>query len=171
MRVLVAYASKMGGTAELAEWLGDALREEGFDVDVRDAEDVVGLVGYRAVVLGSALYVFRWHRNARRFVRRHRRELEERPLWLFSSGPLDDSATEGDVPPVRDVRRAMERIAVIDHATFGGRLPADASGFPARAMAKESAGDWRDPEQVREWAREIAAHLHAMEAWSSPALR
>lgn len=32
MRVLVAYASKHGGTLGLAEWLTDALRESGLEV-------------------------------------------------------------------------------------------------------------------------------------------
>src|SRR5664280_1306880 len=36
-------------------------------------------------------------------------------------------------------------------------LGPDAKGFPASAMAKNRAGDWRDPAQVRAWVRSIAA--------------
>ena len=39
----------------------------------------------------------------------------------------------------------MERVGALGHATFGGRLPADARDFPASAMAKKHAGDWRNP--------------------------
>jgi menaquinone-dependent protoporphyrinogen oxidase len=47
--------------------------------------------------------------------------------------------------------------------TFGGRLPADAKGFPASAMAKTHAGDWRDPERIRGWAAEVAMELVSLD--------
>jgi len=43
--------------------------------------------------------------------------------------------------------------------TFGGRLPKAAKGFPASAMAKKQAGDWRNPQHIRGWARYIAREL------------
>lgn len=159
MRVLVVYGTKMGGTKGLAETVADTLRDESFDVVVAPAAEVDDVTGYDAVVVGGALYALRWHRDARRFVRRHRRALSQVPVWLFSSGPLDDSATEDDIPPVRSVRAAMDRVGARGHVTFGGRMPADATGFPAGAMARDNAGDWRDPEQVGAWARGIAASL------------
>ena len=55
----------------------------------------------------------------------------------------------------------MERTGARGHITFGGRLSPDASGFPASAMAKKHAGDWRDRAQVRQWARTVASQLSA----------
>jgi menaquinone-dependent protoporphyrinogen oxidase len=141
--------------------VGDELEKNGFDVDVIDARQVAGVEPYDAVVVGGALYAARWHRAARRVVRRHRRALSQRPVWLFSSGPLDDSAAAQELPPVRHARRAMERIGARGHMTFGGRLRADAKGFPASAMAREQAGDWRDSDHVAHWVKEIAEDLHA----------
>ncbi|GAA3775834.1 hypothetical protein GCM10022206_13160 [Streptomyces chiangmaiensis] len=63
------------------------------------AGSVGSVAPYDAVVAGGALYAGRCHGDARRFVRRHGRALAERPLWLFSSGPLDASASERDIPP------------------------------------------------------------------------
>lgn len=37
-------------------------------------------------------------------------------------------------------------------------------GFPASAMAKKRAGDWRDPVQVEKWAHDVAAELRAAQA-------
>lgn len=159
MRVLVTHGSKMGGTEGLAEMVGDELEEQGFEVDVRPAREVDDVEPYGAVIVGGALYSFRWHKDARRFVKRHRAALKNRPVWLFSSGPLDDSALSSDIPPVRSARRAMERVGARGHITFGGAMPADAKGFPASAMAKENAGDWRDPARVRDWARSVAEDL------------
>ena len=159
MTVLVAYASKRGGTAGLAEMVVDGLREEGFSVEILPVGAVENPEQYEAVVVGGALYSLRWHRDARRFVKRHVPALRGRPTYLFSSGPLDDSASGREIPPVKGVADLMARIGARGHATFGGRLLSDAKGFPASAMAKKNAGDWRDREQVRAWAHRIASEL------------
>ena len=161
MTILVTYGSKRGGTEGLAKLVAIGLQEEGFTVDLRPARQVSRVDGYEAVVVGGALYAFRWHRDAKRVVRRHVGELRKRPTFFFSSGPLDDSATKSDIPPVKGVQALMDRVGAKGHATFGGRLSPDARGFPASAMAKKSAGDWRDAGQVREWARVIASELRA----------
>jgi len=159
MRVLVTTGSTRGGTEGLGEMVAQDLRDEGFDVDFLPPRQVRRLDGYDAVIVGGALYAFRWHRAARSFVRRHADELRARPVYLFSSGPLDDSAIHKDIPPVKGVKTAMQQIGARGHVTFGGRLAADARGFPASAMAKKHSGDWRDPGQVRDWAHTVAGEL------------
>lgn len=164
MRVLIVHGSKMGGTAGLAETLADALRSAGFHVDVCPAAGMSDVGGYDAVVVGGALYASRWHRHARRFVRRNREDLARVPVWMFSSGPLDDAATQQDLAPVRHVRTAMDLVGARGHVTFGGRMPSDAKGFPASAMARNNPGDWRDPAHVARWAAEIAVALRGVTA-------
>ncbi|MFA1547724.1 flavodoxin domain-containing protein [Actinomadura chokoriensis] len=159
MRVLVAYASDRGGTAEIAEWVGTTLRRMGVEAEVRRAGEVTALDGYDAVVVGGALYAGRWHGEARRFVRRHAGALERVPVWLFSSGPLDRSAGEREIEPVRGVAKLARRVGARGHATFGGRLTADAEGFLASRIARQSAGDYRDRDRVAEWAAGIAREL------------
>ncbi|MFI6645435.1 flavodoxin domain-containing protein [Streptomyces sp. NPDC050504] len=160
-RVLVAYGSKNGSTAEIAQAVAEVLRKEGVTAQTRPAGLVTGdLTEYSAVIVGGALYAGRWHRDARRFVRRHRRALSRLPLWLFSSGPLDASAAERDLPPVPGVRRVEVRLDVRGHATFGGRLEQGAKGFVARMILKSGkGGDFRDFEQVAVWAQRIAREL------------
>jgi hypothetical protein len=67
------------------------------------------------------------------------------------------------------VAALMARIGARDHALFGGRLARDAQGFPASAMAKTHAGDWRDFEQIREWARVVAHAIANTSAVEMPA--
>jgi menaquinone-dependent protoporphyrinogen oxidase len=160
MSVLVTCGSTRQGTEGLAEMVAEGLREEGFVVEVRPPREVDEVSSYEAVVVGGALYALRWHREARRFVKRHAAELRDRPTYLFSSGPLDDSADDGHIGPVKGVSKLMERIGARGHMTFGGRLSPDAKGFPASAMAKKSAGDWRSADQVRAWTRTIASELN-----------
>lgn len=161
MRVLVTYGSKRGGTAGLAEMLGAALSDQGLQVDVRHPAEVERVEEYDAVLVGGALYMGRWHRDAYRFVKRHAEALQARRVWLFSSGPLDDSAAHTELPQVPQVERLMNWIGARGHRTFGGRLLPDAQGFIASKMAKEHSGDWRDPGLVRAWAVEIADQLHS----------
>lgn len=159
MKVLVTYGSKRQGTEGLADLLAASLRGHGIDTDLVSAPNVASVAGYDAVVVGGALYAMRWHRAARRFVKRFTPELRERKVLFFSSGPLDDSATTEEIPPTSQVRRLMHRVGAREHRTFGGRLLPDAQGFPASAMAKDHAGDWRDVAAIRQWGDHIAAVL------------
>ncbi|MFI0724132.1 flavodoxin domain-containing protein [Streptomyces sp. NPDC021224] len=160
--VLVAYASRNGGTAEIAGWIGAALAAEGVEAVVRPAAAVRDLPPVRAVVLGSGLYGGRWLREATRFARRHRTALASLPVWLFSSGPLDAPAARSRLPPTTAVRHLADRVDAAGHATFGGRLVPGARGPVARMiLARGQGGDFRDPERISAWARDIAAQVHA----------
>ena len=87
-------------------------------------------------------------------------KLRTTQVWLFSSGPLGETAeAAGDLEPVRQVVHLMAAVGARGHATFGGRLAPDAKGFLAGAMAKKMSGDWRDQEQVRAWVDEITAEV------------
>ncbi len=163
MRILVTFGSSRGGTEGLAQMVGDGLREAGATVDVLPPLQVKHVDTYDAVVVGGALYAFRWHRDARHFVKRHSRELRERPTFFFSSGPLDTSARERVIPPVKGVEALMAEVGARGHQTFGGRLTPDARGFIAGKMAVKHSGDWRDPEHVREWAQTVTAAIREPE--------
>ena len=169
MRVLVTFGSKRGGTEELASWLATALMGEGFVVDVVAPGQVGDLDQYDAVVIGGALCAGRWHKDARRFVRRRARQLATKPTYFFSSGPLDDSAGAKEIPPVGMVHKLMARVGARGHATFGGRLMVETDGPLARAMAKKMSGDWRNLDQVDRWAAHIAADLRTAEETHQPA--
>lgn len=157
MKVLVAYGSKRGGTRGIAETIAKALTEQGDDVHVRDARQVGSLDGYEMVIVGGALYANRWHKSARRLVKRNAAALKRVPVWLFSSGPLDDSARTGWIPAVGQVSELIDLVDARGHETFGGRLSPDAKGFPANAMARDRAGDWHDSDQIAAWARQMHA--------------
>ena len=92
--ILVAYATKYGSTQEVAETIAAALREGGQTVDCQPAKEVRSLDGYGAVVLGAPLYMFRWHKDAKNFLSRHRQALTARPVAVFAMGPLKDEAKD-----------------------------------------------------------------------------
>jgi menaquinone-dependent protoporphyrinogen oxidase len=163
MRILVAHASRMGGTAEIAERIGTRLREAGFEVDVYACADVPEPTEYDAVIVGSALYTRHWERAARAYLEAWTDQLAERPTWLFHSGPCGEGAQDQPVTANRTIRRLARRIGASPPMTFGGRLdPTRATTRLQRWMTNGSeAGDWRDWDRVDAWAAGIADQLTA----------
>lgn len=163
-KALVAYASKHGSTAELAEAVARGLRARGLDVDVEEAQRVRSVDAYRTVVVGSAVYMGRWRPAGRRFLRRHRKALADRQLWLFSSGPVGEQPVDhGDPKAERWLRppgivKLGAELGASDHAVFGGSIAED-GGFMRRQMAKgtpEEKRDLRDWDEVDRWAETVA---------------
>jgi len=161
-RVLVAYASKRGATAEIAEAIAAEIAAAGLDVECASAETVKAIDAYDAVVLGSATYMRRWRPEARRFLHRHRDALARRSLWVFSSGPVGEAEPDPKwTEPARTIAE-VERLGAREHVVFGGRVPAEPHGFIERAMVRDTppeVADRRDWDEIRAWARAIAQAL------------
>jgi menaquinone-dependent protoporphyrinogen oxidase len=157
-RVLVAFATKLGSTREIADVIGAELHDAGHETDVLPVSEVRQLDGYEAVVLGSALYAAHWQRDANRFVHRHGDALRDLRVWAFSSGPLDASLAAQDLPMTANAAEITDGLQILGHRTFGGRLAADAPIDP-QVLATHPIGDFRDWDRIRGWAREIALAL------------
>lgn len=176
-RVLVAYASRHGSTAEIAEAIGRTLRQAGLEVDVRRASQVRDIRGYGTIVVGSAAYLFRWMKEATGFVRRNRAVLAERRVWLFSSGPLGSDATDAEgrdlraVTEPREIAEFRDAIRPRDHRVFFGALAPGWKpiGITERMVALMPAGrsslpvgDFRDWNDIEAWASDIARQTLAV---------
>ena len=81
-RILVAYSTNAGSTAEVAEAVRKNLEGPQVEVQILPIEQVRDLDGYAGVVLGGPMIVG-WHRRAARFFRARRRELARVPVALF----------------------------------------------------------------------------------------
>lgn len=163
MNVLVAYASKRGSTAEIAETVAATLRREGLGVCLEPAGDVQGLERFDAVVLGSAVYMKRWRGDARHFLKKHRKALRQMPFWVFSSGPVGDPARNDQAwmePP--KLAEKVETLGGRDHVVFGGCVPAEPRGMTEREMVNgipKEFRDRRDWDEIRAWAKQVASDL------------
>jgi menaquinone-dependent protoporphyrinogen oxidase len=166
MTVLVAYASKRGSTAEIAETVAATLRREGLKVCLEPVEQVKSLEPYEAVVLGSAVYMKRWRGDAKDFLKKHRKALRQMPFWVFSSGPVGDPAKDDSAwmePPA--IVEKVEEMGGRGHEIFGGRLPADPRGTMERAMVAGVPKEYRDRRDwaaIRAWAIRVASELVAV---------
>jgi menaquinone-dependent protoporphyrinogen oxidase len=83
-KILIAYATQAGSTAEIAEEIGDVLIAKGIAVDVLPVREVRNLSPYRAVIVGSAVRVGKWQPEAVKFVARHQTRLAEIPTAFFT---------------------------------------------------------------------------------------
>ena len=165
IQVLVAYASKRGATAEIAEKIGQVLRQQGLRADVLPADRVSDLTPYQAVVLGSAVYMFQWRKAAVTFLRANERALAERPVWLFSSGPTGEGdpveLTKGWRLPTAQ-QPIADRIRPRDTAVFHGVLDMKKLNLAEKVIIKgikAPIGDFRDWNAINAWASAISGAL------------
>ena len=162
VRVLVSVASRHGGTEEIGEAIAAALTEEDIESEVQPPERVATLDGFDAVIVGSGVYAGHWLEAGKRFIERHKAELRQRPVWLFSSGPLGDPLAP--IAEAVDVAPLVETIAARGHRVFAGKLAREELGFGERALVKmvrAPYGDYRNWPEIAAWAHEIAASLKA----------
>ena len=178
MKVLVAYASKYGSTKGIAEFVGEKLRARGLQADVKEVTSAGEAGGYDAYVVGSAVFMFHWMKEAKQFLSKNQGTLSSRPVWLFSSGPVGTSRTDAkghdlldvSVSGPKEIDELRRLVNMRDHRIFFGALDGTkltgATGFMYRMArrseeARESMpeGDFRDWKEIEGWADSIAGSL------------
>jgi menaquinone-dependent protoporphyrinogen oxidase len=181
--VLVVYASRHGATRGIPQRIGDVLRSAELEVEVAPADHAAGVGTADAIVVGSAIYMGSWLKDAVDFIKRNEVRLAELPLWLFSSGPLPGYSMDEDpsVDPITDAlgpeegpgsggRKKITEICAAtypkDHRVFLGAFdPNDPPKVTSERLVRMlpavkkalPAGDFRDWDDIEAWAHEIAA--------------
>jgi menaquinone-dependent protoporphyrinogen oxidase len=163
-KVLVAYASRTGSTAGVAEAIGKALIESGAQVEVRPMKDVKDLAPYRAVVAGSAIHGGKWLPEAMQFMRTHRAALAQKPFAAFlvcmtlaiANGKYREHVADF-LQPVRALVRPVSE-GLFAGALDISRIPSFGDRLKFRlsvAFGVWSEGDHRDWNAIRAWAESI----------------
>ena len=163
---LVGYATRSGSTQEVAETIVATLREGGLTVVCQPLKEVQTLDGYGAVVLGAPLYMFRWHKDAKRFLSRHRQGLQVQPVAIFALGPLHDEPQKW-----QDSRGHLDKellkfpwLAPVAVGIFGGKFDPTKLSFPYNlipALKRMAASDIRDWTAIRAWVHGLAEQAQA----------
>lgn len=156
MTVLVAYATRHGSTREVAEEIAATLKVLGANVELWAARDVRGHAGFARgqpgswslIVLGAPLYSGRWHSEAHRFLRRHRKDLAGVPVAVFGMGPrrADRQAWQRSQDQLDRAVAKHKWLTPIAVEIFGGVDP----------PGKQPKRDLRDWAQIEAWAASIA---------------
>jgi menaquinone-dependent protoporphyrinogen oxidase len=171
--ILVTYASKYGSTKEIAEKIGEVLCQAGLQVDVFPVDGTLDITLYKAVILGSAVYIGKWQNEAVDFLKANEKILAKQPVWIFSSGPTGDGdpveLVEGQRLPAA-LQPVADRIHPRDIAVFHGFINPDKINFienwSIKSLVKKPFGDFRDWAAITAWAASIAATLGESE-WVS----
>lgn len=160
MHVLIAVASKHGATYGMGAEIARVLHEAGLRAELARIGDPDGLDDYDAVVIGSAVYMGHWLPEAVAFIERHVVELANKPVWLFSSGPV------GDPPKGSLDQGQLDRLLVDSgargHEMFAGCIdPGDLTlkEKVVTSVVRAPSGDYRDWGAIEAWAKGIAAAL------------
>jgi menaquinone-dependent protoporphyrinogen oxidase len=153
--LLVAYATKHESTEEVARAVANRLQVLGHRAELRPAAEVDTVSGYDGVVLGGALYAGRWHRDARRFLSRHRDALAALPLAVFAMGPLtlEEGAVAGSRKQLDRALAKEPRLEPVAVAVFGGVIDREKLRFPFNHMEDADARDW---DGIRYWTDDVA---------------
>ena len=159
---LVAYATVHGSTKEVAEEIAKTLRASGAQADVQALKDVRSLADYDAVVMGAPLYMFRWHKDARRFLSRHSEALNDMPVAVFALGPFNNDEKEftGAREQLDKALAKFPWLAPAAIAIFGGKFDPAHLRFPYNlipAMKQMPVTDIRDWDAIRAWAGGLPA--------------
>ena len=168
--ILVTYASKYGATKEIAQKIGEVLRQASLQVDVLPVGGVRDLYRYEAVILGSAVYVGKWPKEAVQFLHANAQTLTNKAVWVFSSGPTG----KGDPVELVDGQRLPEALQPVfesiqprDVAVFHGYIDPDKINFiekwAIKSLVKKPVGDFRDWDAITSWAIAIGKTLREKE--------
>ena len=167
--VLVTYASRSGSTTEIAEKIAEVLRSKGENVTIQPVAGVTDLNPYNAVVLGSAVYMGHWMKEAVEFLETHEDALSTRPVWIFSSGPTGPGEPVEQMHGWRfpEAQQAIaDRIKPHDTVLFHGKIDIQDLNFGEKIMIRAlgaPTGDFRDWNAITAWAEGIVQVLRPLE--------
>ncbi len=81
-KILVAYTTDSGSTADVAQAIGEELRGDAVQVEVRRIEEVSSVEPYAAAVIGAPM-ILGWHKKAIKFIQTHQPALSGMPVAYF----------------------------------------------------------------------------------------
>jgi menaquinone-dependent protoporphyrinogen oxidase len=161
-RILVAYVSQKGSTAEIARAIAKELQAAGKEAEAKEMWTVASLEGYDAVIIGGPVYIGRVG-GVGKFVKKHRGELSKLPVAAFAVGLAPASNdTEGIAWDQKGLRAAIGPLRPVAEAVFAGKLDPAKLSWLQRWMvkkAKSPVGDFRDWAAIAAWARELPGKM------------
>lgn len=165
-KVLVAYGSWAGSTAEVAEAVASALEEAGVAASACPANTVMELSLYRAVIVGSAIHAAQLHGDVRTFMAMHESALSQMPVAYFVVCMTMKEDTEENRTEVKGYLKMLHdtypEIKPVAEGLFAGVMNFKKLSWIFRTMMKVmklEEGDFRDSKAIRDWTAGLVDKL------------
>lgn len=157
--ILIAYATRAGSTAGVADAVGVALRQRGSDADILPVTAKPAIDRYDAVILGSAVRIGSWLPEMVEFIKTNQAILQSRPVALFTVHMLNTGADETSLAARRAYLNSVRPLVhPVDEVFFAGLIDLNTLPFVDRLMVKmvkSPLGDFRDWDSIRAWSSAI----------------
>jgi menaquinone-dependent protoporphyrinogen oxidase len=170
MKILVAYASGHGSTAEVARFIGDVLKEHDVDAVVSSVEQVTSVDSYDAFILGSPIYGGMWRTEFSQFLEKFKSQLSTKPvyLWIMCIRVLESDGREISLQEYV-YQPVLKAIGVKEVEVFAGKLNLDqidwnerwtlAARYEGDTLPGSRNDDYRDWSAIRAWATHLRDEL------------
>ncbi|MBN2086424.1 MAG: flavodoxin domain-containing protein [Anaerolineales bacterium] len=158
-KVLIAYASKLGSTGEVAQAIGEQLTARGFVADVLRVGDVKDVAPYNSFLLGSAVRMGRWLPEAVGFLEQNAGSFAGKSVFYFSvcmTMREDTPENRSRALPMTNAARAIREPNAEEF--FGGRMDYSKLPFLEQAILRAKKipeGDFHDWDAIRAWAGKL----------------
>jgi menaquinone-dependent protoporphyrinogen oxidase len=163
MKILVVHASRFGSTVDVAESIGDVLRESGHDVVVWAAREMPSPRNYAVIVAGSAVHAGRALGGLQRYVAKYKGELASKQVAFFAvAGSLRDDTEENHREAEAALLPLEQGLRCVARGSFA--CVGNSRGMPLLVrflmrLMKAVPGDERTRNELRVWARDLSARL------------
>lgn len=163
-KVLIAYATRAGSTFEVAQRIGEILREFEHSVDLMNVKEVRSIDNYDFVVIGSAVRMFKLLPETIRFASKFQNSLKNTKTAYFLVCLTVKEKTD------ENIKRAMEYLNTLIQAKepikiglFAGVMNYEKLSSIFRFMFKRGngipEGDFRNWTEIEDWAKELAKDI------------
>jgi menaquinone-dependent protoporphyrinogen oxidase len=168
-KILIAYASRTGTTAGVADRIGKTLTDLGVNVDVRRMQDIYDVSSYKSVIAGSAIQAGKWLPEAMEFIEKNQQSLAQKPFAAFLVCMTLAMPKAAEYRPTVATWLSPVRSLVkpVSEGLFAGTLNiSQISSFSERLKFRLSImfgvwkeGDHRDWEAISDWAKSLGPLL------------
>ena len=162
-KILIAYATRAGSTAKVADAIARRLCDAGLRAEVRPVAEVEPLDDYDGAVLGSAIRFAAWLPGMIGCLDANRRRLAEMPVAVFTMHMLalgDDPAAMAE--RAKYTAKARDLVTPVEEVFFEGMIDLARLSFLDRLavrLVKSPIGDRRNWQRIETWATGLATRL------------
>jgi menaquinone-dependent protoporphyrinogen oxidase len=184
LKALVVFGTRWGGTVDVAEKIGEVIKDEGYCVDIINAKKSPQNINiYDLVIIGSGIRADKWTKEASAFMEKNAASLRGKKTALFVSCQMADGGKESqDKAKKLYLEKTAELYGLkpIAFGLFGGFLDfskshgllvdiivrVNSKNLRKNGLDTRKVRDTRDWKIIEAWAREVAKISMAASAGS-----